>query len=194
MPRRLLALVVVVAMVVVVACQQGRAAPPSPSPSVAPTPTSAALRAPAAAILADSDVGLPRVSGADHLTAAQVAAAAPDQVLALQQMTAWGWLDASQRGWGAGGQVAVSDFVVLTIRADGGRRAFADLSVGADAAPFAGGPCGGQLGVGLDECHYASDGSSAIVVGRLDAEVFRLQGSVADVGRLTPLQTGRLRA
>jgi hypothetical protein len=183
----------VVALIGLGACQPAHPAPPpvSPatSPTVAATPTAVAVRPPAEAILGDAEVGLSRTGGTDHLTAAQLAAAAPDQVLALQQVTSWGWLDGASRSWGT-----IGDVVVLTIRGDGARQAFSDWSAAADLAPLAGGPCPAAIAAGLDDCHYASGGGRAIVVGRLSVEVFRLEGPVAETTRLAPPQAARLRA
>ena len=51
------------------------------------------LHPPAEAVLEDAQVGLPRVSGQDHLTAAEAASGAADQPLALQTYTSWAWVE-----------------------------------------------------------------------------------------------------
>ena len=190
MPRPLARFAAV--LLVLVSCQtQGPpAATPRPSPSLSPTPLPA-LRPPADAILADADVGLPRTGARDHLGAAEAARDTPNEVLALEVYSGWGWIEASTRTWsGAGGQAA--DTVLLTVRSDAAARAFDYWAADAARAPLAAGACPAAV-TGLDQCRIGSGGGQVLVVGRLGAEVFRLQvGGGLDAAALAARQSARL--
>ena len=171
--------------------QAGGQAPSRPSPSPSPTPL-VALRPPAQAILGDADVGLRREAGTAHLSLEEAAAAAPDQVVALQEFRGWGWADAAQQRWAAPG-AAVTDLVLLTDREDGARRAFAYLAQQAAAPPLAAGPCPSAV-AGLDDCTLGTAGQRTVVVGRLAQELFVLDVSGRDAVPLAAAQAARLRA
>src|SRR5581483_871713 len=165
MPRVLLA------ALVFVACSPGGSPAASPRPAPTVTPTAAVvLRAPAAAILPAAG-SLPLTGASDHLTAAEYAASAPDEVVALGQVESWGWAAAARRTWSAGG-AAVDDVVLETDRPEGAQRAFEAWAGAASSAPFAGGACPAAV-TGLDDCRQGVAGGRTVVVGRLDAEVFR---------------------
>jgi len=176
------------ALVGLAACQQN-APPPTPSPSAtrAPTPV-VALRDPGAAILADADVGRPRTAGRDHLGATEAARDQPDEVLALQLYSGWGWVDMATRTWGP-----VSDQVLQTLRPEGATRAYALWSGEAERAPFSAAPCPASIS-GLDQCRYGTAADRAIVVGRLDTVTFRLVADPGAVERLAARQASRLTA
>ena len=163
---------------------------PVPPPPSSPAPTPVSLRPPALAILADAQVGLSRTSGRDHLTAAEAARDQPDQQGALQLYRSWGWVEESLRTW-AGGDRSASETVLLTLRAENARVAYA-----AWAGHLSGtaGACGPPLASRLDECTEALSDSGVLVVGRLDAELFLLLGSGVDVLSLARLQADQLRA
>jgi hypothetical protein len=157
-------------------------ATPSP-PAATATPTAAiATRPPSDVILADADVGLPRVSARDHLDLTQAASEQQNQPLALTEYRAWGWVEASVRGW-AGGAARVDESLVLLTRVDGASLAFqgwAGELVQRAACP---------AGLGLDDC---ASGSGAIV-GRVGRYVFRLSGSGVDIGKLAGVQATKIR-
>ena len=190
MPRPL-ALVAAV-LLVLAACQTQSppAATPRPSPSPSPTPAPV-LRAPADAILADAEVGLPRTAARDHLGAAEAARDTANEVLALEVYSGWGWLEASTRSWsGAGGQA--TEMVLLTVRSEAAARAFDYWAADAARAPLAAGPCPARV-TGLDQCRIGIGGGQVLVVGRLGAEVFRLQvGGGLDGAALAARQAARL--
>lgn len=186
--RRLTGLI---AVAVLAGCQGQGQAPPRPSPTPTPAPA-VALAAPAQAILGDADAGLPRTGGTDSLTAAELAAAAPDEVVALAELNGWGWVAGARRSWADGGR-RLDVLVVLTDRPEGARRAFAHLGAEAAAAPLAAGPCPAPLS-GLDDCVAGGGGGRQIFAGRLDAEVFQLTASGFDATPLAARQAARLRA
>ena len=166
------------------------AAPPRPAPTPTPAPA-AALRAPADAVL-PAIPGLSLTSARDRLSAAEYAAAQPDEVASLDQVRAWGWQEASLRRWSGGGRSAEA-LVLRTDRVGGARLVFAAWSVEATAAPFVGGDCPAGL-AGLDECREGVAGTRTIVVGRLDVEVFRLDLTGVDAAATAAAQAQRLRA
>jgi hypothetical protein len=150
------------------------------------------LRTPAAAILEDAQVGLPRVSGRDNLSAAEAASTAPDQPQAFQTYTSWGWSEQSTRSWSAGGRNADA-LVLVTLRPPGARLAFAYYAQRTDGAPYSGIPCPASI-TGLDGCHAGTSGSRTVVTGWLAEEIFVVGGSGVDVMALAALQARRLRA
>ena len=173
--------------VLLASCQPGTgdggAPTATPASSAAVPPR---LRAPADAILSDQVVGSPRRASRDHLSAAEAAREQPDQVGALQEYTAWSWLEASTRSWDG-----VSDVVLLTARPEGAARAFAFWSAQAARAPFLIAPCPSSVGR-LDECRLAVSGDRAVVLGRLDAVAFRLECPAAAADRLASAQAAAL--
>jgi hypothetical protein len=171
------------------ASQPAASASPTPeAPLRMPTP--AALRPPAAAMLEDAAVGLPRLSGRDGLGAAEAARDQPDEPAALEVFSGWGWIEASTRTWGSGSR-RLDAIVMLSLRAQGARRAYEFWAAEADRMRLAGAPCPATV-TGLDDCRYWSGGGRTLVVGRLDAEVFRLLGTGVDAGTLAPAQAQRL--
>jgi len=150
------------------------------------------LRPPALAILDDAQVGLPRVSGRDHLTAAEAAGGAADQPLALQTYTSWGWTEESTRAWSGGGRSADA-LVLATLRPSGARRAFTSFAQQTDVAPYSGMPCPPRI-TGLDGCHMGVGSSNAVITGWLAEEVIVVAGHDVDVVSLAAAQAGRLRA
>lgn len=175
-------------LVILAGCQgAGGARPYSGPPSAAPTSAIPAVPPPTRAILSDADVGIVRSFGRDHVTAEEAAAAQPDQVLALTEFSGWGWADAATRRWGA-----IAETLVLTLRPEGGQRAFAFWSRDADRPPFAAGQCPPALS-GLDQCRLGLDGERGIAVGRRDTEVFRLECPASQVERLASIQAAHLR-
>jgi hypothetical protein len=176
-----------VALLGLAACQQVAPAP-TPSPSATPEPTPlVALRAPSAAVLADADVGRPRTAGRDHLTATEAARDQPDEVLALELFSGWGWVDMATRTWGP-----VSVEVLQTLRPEGATRAYALWSGEAELAPFSAAPCPASI-TGLEQCRYGSAADRVIVVGRRDTLTFRLVADPGAAERLAALQASRLR-
>jgi len=181
--------------VLVVACSNGAAqATPRPPAAATPAPlaTPVRLHPPAEAVLEDAEVGLPRVSGRDHLSAAEAASGAADQPLALQTYTSWGWSEESTRSWKAEDRSADA-LVLLTLRSSGARIAFAYYAQQTDVAPYAGRPCTADL-ASLDGCHVGVDGSRVVVTGWLAEEVFVVGGTGIDVYLLAAKQAQRLRA
>lgn len=190
MRRRLAAAVLAVATCA--GCSFGGPPAASPRPSPTPTPTPALLlRPPPQAVLASAG-GLSAVTVRDHLPAAEYAASAADQVLGLAEVQSWGWADASWRVWSNGGS-SVDDLVVATDRPEGAQRAFAYWAGRASAAPLSSGPCPDAI-AGLDQCLTGTAGRRTVVVGRLNALVFRLDVVGADAGSLAASQAQRLRA
>lgn len=189
---------VLAATLVAAACQTQATPPASPSPGHTPSVSAASasspprLRAPADAILTDADTGLPRMAGRDHLTLNEVALDQPDPRSALASMQGWGWVEASTRTWSGGGRRVEAE-VLLTLRADGARQAYGRWVQETDAPPRTGSTCPAQL-ASLDQCRLGRAGSSAVVVGRLDAVVFRVAGTDLDTVALAAIQAGRLRA
>lgn len=165
-------------------------APPAVSASPLPVATPVRLRAPAAAILDEAAVGLARNAARDHLGAAEAAGSEPDQVDALQVYYSWGWVEASTRSWAGGGR-RVDDTVLLSVRAQGAQRAFVFWSGAAELAPFTGQPCPTSI-AGLDQCRLGTGDGRSIVVGRLDAEVFRITATGLDAAALAAVQASRL--
>jgi hypothetical protein len=164
------------------------AAPAAEAPPRLPTP--AALRPPAAAILEDATVGLPRLSGRDGLGPIEAARDQPDEPSALEVFSGWGWIEASTRTWASGSR-RVDEMVLLSLRAQGARRAYEFWAAEADRMRLAGAACPTAV-AGLDDCRYWSGGGRTLVVGRLDAAVFRLLCTGVDAGTLAPAQAQRL--
>src|SRR6266567_2900516 len=135
-PARLAA---VAALLVACQSQPSHAASPRPSPTATPTPL-LVLRAPADAVLRDAGVGLPVTAARDHLSAAEAARDTPNEVLALETYSGWGWVEASTRTWSGGGRQA-SETVLLTVRAQGASKAFAIWAADTARAPLASSGC-----------------------------------------------------
>ena len=150
------------------------------------------LRAPADAALTQTEVGLPLVAARDHLSAAESARDTPNEVLALELYSGWGWVEASTRSW-SGGSRQASETVLLSVRAEGAGKAFEIWAADAARAPYAASPCPSTI-TGLDQCQFGSAGDHALVVGRLGAEVFRLEMAGLDAAALAEKQAGRLPA
>lgn len=136
--------------------------------------------------------GLSPTAARDHLTAAEYAAGQPDQVVAVAQVSGWGWADASRRVWAGGGR-SVTDLVVRTDRPAGAESALTAWAGDAARAPFSAGPCPDSV-VGLDDCRMGLAGDRSIWIGRLDAEVFRIDAAGLDAAPLAAEQARRLRA
>ncbi len=179
-----------VAVTILAGCQSQQPPQPPPSPSASPTPL-LELRPPAQAILGSAELGAPQ-SATDGLTPAELAAAAPDQVVALQEFSGWGWSAASRRHWARSGET-VDDLVLRTDREDGARRAYAYFAAGAARAPLVAGPCPASI-AGLDACTLGTGAARQVVVGRLAEEVFVLDATGADLTALAAIQASRLRA
>jgi hypothetical protein len=179
-------------LAIVLSCSGSGHAPPRPAPSPSPPPTSSPvqLRDPAAAILADSDVGLTRTAARDHLTAAEAASLDVDQSAALQTYTSWGWIEESTRSWRGAGK-SVDDLVLITLRPEGAHLAYEHYAMAVETAPFEGVPCPAAFG-GLDDCLAGTGAGGAIVAGRLAQEVFVINGSGVDVSALAAVQASRL--
>lgn len=160
--------------------------PPSPS-ILAEPPPQVRLRSPAAAILSDQLVGLPRQTGIDHLTAAEAASEQNDQAAALAEFTAWGWLDGASRSWSQADEV-----LVMTARNSGAVRAFKYWAGDAGKTPFAAGACSAAADSGLDDCALGVAADRAIVVGRLGSAVFRISCPTGMAERLTMAQVAFL--
>lgn len=175
------------ALLAVAACQQSAPAV-RPSPAPAPPSPPPALRQPVDAVLADSDVGRPRTAGRDHLGATEAARDEPNEVLAARLFAGWAWVDMATRTWGP-----VDDRVLLTLRAEGATRAYQWWAAEAARPPFTAAACPAEV-TRLDQCSYGTSAGSAIVVGRLDSETFRLVADPASIARLAALQAARLRA
>lgn len=182
------------AMPAAAGCQGEQRTPvvPRPSPVESPRQSPVALRAPAEAILADAETGLPRTAGRDHLKLTEVARDQPDPRGALAAMGGWGWVEESTRVWAGGGR-RVEAQVLLTLRAEGARQAYSVWVQEADQQPRVGAACPGAL-AGLDECRMGSAGDSVVVIGRLDALVFRVAGSNVDVVALAGVQARKFKA
>jgi hypothetical protein len=161
--------------------------PPAPSPSPSPAPSSAAtvapvlVRPPADDILADADVGLPRIGGRDHLTLTQAASEQVNEPLALTNYRAWGWADAADRTWA--GARRVDETLVLLTRTEGADLAFRGIA--GELKILA--PC--PDGLGLEQC--AEDGAS--LVGRVGRYVFRITAGKPEADRLAGVQAARIR-
>jgi hypothetical protein len=189
MPR---ALELVAAVLLVVGACQSQS-PPTARPTASPTPSPTpllVLRAPGDAILADADVGLPRTAARDHLGAAEAARDTANEVLALEVYSGWGWIEASTRTWSGGGRQA-SETVLLTVRPEAAARAFDYWAADAARAPLSAGGCPAAL-AGLDQCRLGVAGDRALVVGRLGAEVFRLDVTGLDASALAARQAARM--
>jgi hypothetical protein len=133
-------------------------------------------------ILADADVGLPRVATRDDVGLGQAASEQENQPLALTEYRAWGWVEESLRTWAAGSQ-RVDESLVLLTRVEGASLAFQGWA----GEPAQRGACPDALG--LDACALGS----GTLVGRVDRYVLRISGSGADLSKLAGLQAGRLR-
>jgi hypothetical protein len=197
LPDRLpLWLPVLAAVTLLAGCQLREApAPPAPPPPPSPSPTPVLpLRPPAQAILGTPELGAPEAA-TDGLTAAELAAAAPDQVVALEEFSGWGWSAASRRHWVRPGQT-IDDLVLLTVREEGAQRAYAYFAAAAAHVPLSAGPCPLSI-TGLDACTLGAGGARQVVVGRLGAEVFVLDATGASTtlaASLAATQATRLRA
>jgi hypothetical protein len=179
------------ALLVLGACQSQSSPAPTPRPSATPSPTPLlVLKAPAEAILADADVGLQRTAARDHLGAAEAARDTANEVLALEVYSGWGWIEASTRTWSGGGR-QVSETLLLTVRPEGAARAFDYWAADAARAPLAAAACPASLPE-LDQCRLGIAGDRALVVGRLGAEVFRLDVSGLDAAALGARQAARI--
>jgi hypothetical protein len=178
-------------MLLLVACSNpAPTASPRPAPeSPSPLPSAVRLRPPAEAILEDAQVGLPRVAGRDHLSAAEAASSAANQPLALQTYTSWGWSEQSTRTW-ADGARSVDDLVLLTLRPFGARLAFAYYAQQSGQRERS---CTAELSK-LDGCHAGEAGDKVVVIGWLDDEVFVVSAAGVDVYALAERQAARLRA
>jgi hypothetical protein len=141
-------------------------------------------------VLTDADVGLPRTGGRDHLTAAEAARDTANEVLALETYSGWGWVEASTRTWSGGGRQA-SETLLLTLRAEGARKAFDAWAADAARAPYAATDCPASV-TGLDQCRVGMVGDRALVVGRLAAAVFRIETVGMDAPALAGKQASRM--
>jgi len=150
-----------------------------------------ALRAPAAEILADDEVGAARTGGFDHESLTQAAEEQQNQPLALIRYRAWGWVDQAARSW-SGGSLQVSESVLLLTKLDGARLAFFDYANEVRAQPFQPFACPPSLG--LDDCAEARSGGSARLAGRVGPYLFRLEVSGGDVEALAAKQAAKIRA
>jgi hypothetical protein len=133
-------------------------------------------------ILADADVGLPRLSARDHVGLTQAASEQQNQPLALTEYRRWGWVEESARSWGGGPQ-RVDESLLLVTRVEGASLAFqgwADELGQRSTCPD---------GLGLDACAVASGG----LVGRVGRYTFRLSGAGVDLAKLAGVQAGRIR-
>lgn len=189
MPGRLVALTLAIAALAACSLGASPAATPRASPTATPPPPPQ-LRAPADAILAEAS-GLRLITVRDHLTAAEYAASAPDQVIGLDQVRGWGWEEASLRQWSGGGRSAQA-LLLRTDRASGAHLAFAAWAEQASVTPLLGADCPPSVS-GLDECRLGTAGARSIVVGRLDTETFRLDLNGLDPAPLAAAQAQRLR-
>ncbi|HEY8641134.1 MAG TPA: hypothetical protein VIO84_00050 [Candidatus Dormibacteraeota bacterium] len=189
MPRLPICLAALIALVLACQSQSPPAATPRPSPSAAATPLPQ-LRPPADAVLADADVGLPRTAGRDHLSAAEAARDTANEVLALETYSGWGWVEASTRTWSGGGRQA-AETLLLTLRAEGASRAFDAWAADAARAPYAAVDCPASVSR-LDQCRLGVAGDRALVVGRLGAEVFRIETTGVDSAALASKQASRM--
>jgi hypothetical protein len=180
------------ALAIALSCTGGgqAVARPAPAPTPSPAPSPVQLRGPAAAILADADVGLPRSGSRDHLSAGEAASLAPDQAAALQMYASWGWVDESLRSWRGGGK-SLDAMVLLTLRPEGAHLAYEHFAQAAEVAPYEGRACPASL-AWLDDCLTATSGAGTVVAGRLAQEVFVLDGSGLDVNALASAQAMRL--
>jgi hypothetical protein len=182
----------VLAGVALAACNGQAAAParspggdrPSPSPEVR-----IVLRAPAADILSDGEVGLPRTGGSDHKSLTQAAGEQQNQPLALIRYRAWGWVDQAGRSWG-GGQVQVSESLLLLTKVDGARLAYFDYANEVRLLPQ---PVSCPPGLGLDDCTEGRSGPAVKLAGRVGPYVVRLEVSGAEVDSLAAKQAVRIR-
>jgi len=179
------------AAVLLLGCQSQPppAATPRPSHTATATPL-LALRPPADAVLADADLGLPRTAGRDHLSAAEAARDTANEVLALEVYSGWGWVEASTRTWSGGGRQA-AETVLLTLRAEGAAKAVDAWAADAARAPYAATDCPASV-AGLDQCRIGTAGDRALVVGRLGAEVFRIETVGMDAPALAGKQASQM--
>jgi hypothetical protein len=191
MPRLPVCLAALAAVLLACQSQSPPAATSKPSATATATPQPV-LRAPADAVLADADVGLPRTAGRDHLTAAEAARDTANEVLALETYSGWGWIEASTRSWSGGGRSA-SETLLLTLRAEGAGKAFDAWAADAARAPYSAAGCPAAV-TGLDQCRLGVAGDRALVVGRLGAEVFRIETVGLDSATLASKQASRMEA
>jgi len=189
MPRLPICAAALSALLLACQSQPPPVAAPRSSPPAAATPQPA-LRPPADAVLADADVGLPRTAGRDHLSAAEAARDTANEVLALETYSGWGWVEASTRTWSGNGRQVVETLLV-TVRAEGAGKAFDTWAADAARAPYAAGGCPASV-TGLDQCRLGVSGDRALVVGRLGAEVFRIETVGVDAPSLANKQVPRL--
>src|SRR5438067_617384 len=189
MPRLPICAAALVALLLACQSQAPPAATPRPSQAATPTPQPA-LRPLADAVLVDADVALPRTGGRDHLSAAEAARDTANEVLALETYSGWGWLEASTRTWSGGGRQA-AETLLLTVRGEGAGRAFDTWASDAARAPYSAGSCPASV-TGLDQCRLGVAGDRALVVGRLGAEVFRIETVGVDAAALAAKQAARL--
>jgi hypothetical protein len=170
----------------VLACNTSSPAAPAATPSQPRASASAsaaiATRAPAEVILADADVGLPRVSARDRIGLTQASSEQQNEPLALTEYRQWGWVEESMRSW-AGGTQRVDESLVLLTRPEGASLAFQGWA--GELAQRA--ACPADLG--LDECAEGSGG----LVGVVGRYAFRLSGSGVDLGKLAGAQAARIR-
>ena len=185
MTPRFVALAVVV---LVSACQGAAGARPSPTPSPRPVPATA--RPHVDAILADAQVGLPRTGGLDHIGVLEAAHTQLNQAAALDLYRSWGWVDQATRVWALGSQGS-EEWLLLTVRQDGARRAFTFYSDQRAAATAQAGPCGAAANA-LDECAEWQSESGTTILGRRGPFVFQLTARGADADRLALLQAQKL--
>lgn len=182
MPR--LAPLVLTVLLIAAACQPGAPAKkpsPPPSPSASPSPA-LAIRPPYQDLLGPDQVGLSPVSGADHVSKELAAEQQTNQPLALNQYSAWGWVDEATRVYGSGPK-HLELAILLLSSPEGAEAAFAAW---ADALG------GRQLcpkGLALDDCAL----SSSAIVGRIGPYVFRLAGAGVDVIALAGEQAAAIR-
>jgi hypothetical protein len=157
------------------------ATPSAPAPSAAPSPA-IVTRPPSDLILADAEVGLPRVSARDDVGLNQAASEQQNQPLALTDYRRWGWVEESTRSW-SGGARKVDESLLLLTRVDGATLAFQGWS----GELAQGGAC--PDGLGIDECAAGKGG----LVGRVGRYAFWFSGTGVDLGRLAGVQATRIR-
>ncbi len=170
------------------ACQGSVGARPSPTPSPRAVPVTA--RAPAEVILSDAQVGFPRTGGLDHVGMLEAAHTQLNQAAALDLYRSWGWVDEATRAWALGPQQS-EEWLLLTVRQDGARRAFTFDSDQRAAAAAQAGPCGAAAPA-LDECAEWQAESGTTILGRRGPFVFQLTVRGNDADRLALLQAQKL--
>jgi hypothetical protein len=157
------------------------ATPSAPAPSAAPSPA-IVTRPPSDLILADADVGLPRVSARDNVGLNHAASEQQNQPLALTDYRRWGWVDESVRSWSAGA-ARLDESLLLLTRVEGATLAFQGWA--GELAQR--GAC--PDGLGADECASGSGG----LVGRVGRYAFRFSGTGVDFAKLAGVQAARIR-